>query len=228
MDPGSEAAGTRDELTSPRRRRRRILLAILVLLVAVGALVFRRPILRGLGRALVVEDALGPADIIVVASDAGGAGVLEAADLVQGGVAPRVAVFEDPPDVVDREFLRRGVPYEDVAARSTRQLRSLGVAQVEQIPRAVAGSEDESRVIPGWCDQHRFGSIVVVSTADHSRRLRRLLRRSMGGHPTRVVVRPSRYSPFDPERWWENRDGVRIGIMELQKLFLDVLLHPIS
>jgi len=225
MDPGSEAAGTRNELTSSRRRFR-VLLAILA--VAVAAILFRRPLLRGLGRTLVVEDAIGPADIIVVASDAGGAGALEAADLVAAGVAPRVGVFADPPDAVDREFLRRGVPYEDVAARSTRQLRSLGVALVEQIPRAVAGSEDESRVLPGWCDQHRFGSIVVVSTADHSRRLRRLLRRSMEGHPTRVVIRPSRYSPFDPERWWEDREDVRIGIMELQKLFLDVLLHPIS
>jgi hypothetical protein len=50
----------------------------------------------------------------------------------------------------------------------------------------------------------------------------------MKGHPTRVMVQPARYSPFDPDRWWETRDGVRTEIVELQKLMLDVVLHPLS
>jgi LmbE family N-acetylglucosaminyl deacetylase len=215
------------EVTPPRRRRFRTLLAVLVL--AISALIaLRKPILRAAGRALVVDDAIGPADIIVVASGAEGAGMLEAADLVHGRVATRVAVFADPPGHVDREFIRRGIPYEDVAARSIRQLRALGVEFTEPIPRAVAGSEDEGRILPEWCDQHRFRSVVVVSTADHTRRLRRVLRRSMRGHETRVTVRASRYSKFDPDRWWETREGTRTQIIELEKLFLDIVLHPIS
>ena len=39
---------------------------------------------------------------------------------------------------------------------------------------------------------------------------------------------PARYSSFDPDRWWETRGGVRIEIIELQKLVLDVVLHPMS
>lgn len=189
----------------------------------------RTPILRAAGRALVAGDALAPADIIILATGADGAGALEAADLVHSGVARRVAVFSDPPDpVVDREFLRRGVPYEDAAARSIRQLRALGVEDVEQIPRVVAGTEDESRALPEWCEQQRLRSIVMVTTSDHSRRLRRLLRRSMKGHPTTVTVRPARYSPFDPDRWWETREGTRTQLIELEKLAWDVLRHPLS
>ena len=204
--------------------------AVVVLAAAPLAVVSARaPILRTAGSALVEQDALGPADIVVVASGADGAGVLEAADLVQAGVAPRVAVFADPPDpVVDREFLRRGVPYEDAAARSMRQLKALGVEAVEPIPRAVAGTEDEGRVLPAWCRQHRFGAVVVVTTADHSRRLGRVLRRAMKGQPTRVTVRAARYSPFDPSRWWETRQGTRTQVIELQKLLLDVVRHPLS
>ena len=189
------------------------------------------PILRTVGGALVAEDAVVPADVVVVATGADGAGVLEAADLLERGVAPRVAVFADPPDpVIDREFLRRGAPYEDAAARSVRQLRSLGVEAVaiERIPRAVAGSEDEGRALPEWCQKRRLRSVLVVTTWDHSRRLRRLLRRSMQGQETRVGVRASRYSQFDPERWWDTREGVRTGIVELQKLLFDVARHPIS
>jgi hypothetical protein len=42
------------------------------------------------------------------------------------------------------------------------------------------------------------------------------------------MVRSARYSAFDPDGWWETRGGIRTEIIELQKLLLDVLLHPIS
>ena len=121
----------------------------------------REPVLRAAGWALVVNEPVAPADIIVVSLDSGGAGALEAA-------------------------------------------------------------------LPPWCDQHRFQSIVFVVARDHSRRLRRVLDRVMKGHPTRVTVRPERYSSFDPDRWWETRSGVRTEIVEFQKLVLEVVLHPIS
>ena len=158
----------------------------------------------------------------------GGAGALEAADLVQSGIATRVAVFADPPSGEDHEFIRRGLPYEDASARQIRQLRWLGVTDVVQIPRTDAGTEGEGQVLPPWCDQHQFRSIVFVAARDHSRRLRRVLDRVMKGHPTRVTVQPARYSSFDPDRWWETRGGVRTEIVELQKLVLDVVLHPLS
>jgi hypothetical protein len=151
---------------------------------------------------------------------------LEAADLVQSGIATRVAVFTDPPSGEDHEFIRRGLPYEDAGARQIRQLRSLGVADVVQIPRTDVGTKGEGQALPPWCDQHQFRSIVFVAARDHSRRLRRVLDRAMKGHPTRVTVRPERYSTFDPDQWWETRGGTRTGIVELQKLVLDAVLHP--
>ena len=78
------------------------------------------------------------------------------------------------------------------------------------------------------CDQHQFRSIVFVAARDHSRRVRRMLDRVMKGHPTRVTVRSEHYSSFDPDRWWKTRGGVRTEIIELQKLVLDVVLHPMS
>src|SRR5262249_43278372 len=179
--------------------------------------------------ALLVEAGLERADIIVVSTDADGAGVLEAADLVRAGLSSRVAVFADPPDaVVDQEFIRRGLPYDDKGAKEVAQLRALGVASAEQIPRPVAGTEDEGLVLPEWCDRNGFRQVIVVGGADHSRRLEPGLRRSMSGHRTRVTVRASRYSTFDPERWWQSRGGTRTFILEMQKLVLDVARHPLS
>ena len=205
-----------------------VLVAVLLGAAGIGIFAIRRPIMRAAGWALVVNEHVEPADVIVVAADADGTGVLEAADLVHSGFATRVAVFADPPDaVVDLEFIRRGIPYEGAAARSFRQLRALGVDTIEHIPRYVAGTEDEGPVLAEWCDQHRFRSVVVVSTSDHSRRLRRVFHRSMKGHQTRVTVRSSRYLIFDPDRWWETRGGIRTEVLELEKLLLDVVRHPI-
>jgi hypothetical protein len=190
--------------------------------------VARTSFLKTAGWTLVANDPLEPADVVIVAIDAGAAGVLEAADLVHGGIATRVAVFADPPDAVDREFLRRGIPYEDAAARAARQLASLGIDVVERIPRAVGGTEDEGRVLEAWCRERDLRSIVVVVLPDHSRRARRVFRRAMSDHQTRVTVRATRYARFDPDRWWQSRAGIRTQVIELQKLLLDLARHPLS
>ena len=214
--------------------RRRLCAGIVLVVVLLGVAgiaisAIRRPILRAAGWALVVNDRVDPADVIVVTVDTEGAGVLEAADLVHSGVATRVAVFGEPSDtMVEREFIRRGIPYEDAAARSVHYLRALGVDTIDLIPTYVAGSEDEGPVLADWCDQHGFRSVVVVSTSDHSRRLRRVLHRSMKGHQTRVTTHSARYSVFDPDRWWRSHRGIRTEVIELEKLLLDVVRHPIS
>ncbi len=188
----------------------------------------RARILRAIGWVLVVDEPIRNADIIVVAIDADGAGTLEAADLVKQGVAGRVAVFADPPDNVDLEFIRRGLPYEDVAARSLRELRSLGVSEVELIPPSVAGTEDEGLVLPAWCDRFDFKSVSIVSTTDHSRRLKRVLDRAMKSHRTTVWVRAARFSAFDPDAWWKTRRDLRTAIVEFEKLALDFARHPFT
>jgi len=206
-----------------------IVVALALAAFAVVAIRFlREPVLRAAGWALVVNNQpAAPADTIVLTIDSGGAGALEAADLLQSGVSRRVAVFEDPPSKDASEFIRRGLPYEPGEARLIRQLRMLGVTNIVQISR-VDGTGDEGQVLPQWTDAQHLRSIVVVALKDHSRRLRRVLDRTMKGHPTHVIVQAARYSDFDPDRWWETHAGVRTELVELLKLLVDVVLHPLS
>ena len=75
-----------------------ILVALVLATFAIIAIrSLREPILRAAGWALVVNDPAAPADVIVLSLDSGGAGALEAADLLQSGISQRVAVFMDPP-----------------------------------------------------------------------------------------------------------------------------------
>jgi hypothetical protein len=228
----ADAAQIHERTARPKSvaRARTAVLVAIALAAAVLATVpsIGEPILRAIGTLLVLDEQATPADIIVIAPDSGGAGALQAADLVHSGIAARVAVFTDPPSGEDLEFIRRGLPYEDLAARQIRQLGWLGVTDVVKIPRSEAGSEGESQVLTSWCDQYAIRSVVFVAARDHSRRIRRVLNRDMKGHATRVMVQAERYSGFDPERWWETRGGIRTAVIELEKLMLDVVLHPFS
>jgi hypothetical protein len=183
--------------------------------------------LRAAGWALVVDDHAGCADLIIVGGEADGAGVLEVSDLLQQCVGAKVAVFADPPSSLDLEMARRRLPYGDRMAESIAQLRASGVKSVEIIARTAGGTVDEGRVLPDWCDQRPCGSVIVVTRSDHARRVRRVLRRAMRGHKGTVTVTPSRYSEFDPDRWWLTHDGIRTGIVELEKLLLDIVRHPL-
>lgn len=223
---------TRDAPSAPRRLRwRRGVTALLVVAASLATPLAIPPsrtvLLREAGEMLVLDEPIAAADVIVVAVDAGRAGALEAADLVHEGVAPRVAFFVDPTSSADIEFARRGIP-EDGAVRLMRDLRALGVAQVERIPGTVSGTEEQGATLPGWIAARQLRSAILVTNADHSRRLRRVLNRSMRGSSATVRVRVTRYSNFKAATWWHTRMGVRIWIEESQKLLLDVVRHPFS
>ena len=203
------------------------LLSIVALATMMAAAVpaWRHSLLRSAGWALVAEDAPAKADIIIIATDAMGSGILEAADLVQAGYATRVAVFDRPQTRMSREFARRGVQSLDLKAVSIQLLHGLGITDIAVIP-PVVGTVDEGVVLQQWCAANSIHSILFVSVPDHSRRTRRVLDRALIPHGVRVMVRYARYSEFDPDAWWQTRGGQRVQVVESQKLQVDILRHP--
>jgi hypothetical protein len=213
----------------PLRRTRLVAAALAVVVVAAATVpAVREPLLRSGGWALVVNEQAAPADAIVLSIESGAAGALEAADLVRAGIATRVAVLTEPPGRVSEEFGRRGIAFEGRGEEQARQLAALGLSDVVRIPLAGTGTHAEAEALRSWCGQHRHRAVVLVAARDHSRRTRRVVNRLMAGGTTRISVRAARHSPFDPDRWWTSRAGIRTGISEFQKLLLDVVLHPFT
>src|SRR3981189_477276 len=93
----------------PAARWRLALLSILTLggVIAAGVPTRRPSLVLSGGGALAAEDPPAKADIIVISTDALGAGILEAADLVHAGFARRVAIFDRPSTRVSRAFATR-------------------------------------------------------------------------------------------------------------------------
>lgn len=213
-----------------RRRRRTgawtLLLGLVALAVTFAVQPLREPVLRAVGAALVAEDEPVVADVIVVSLHSDAAGVLEAADLVAAGYARRVAVFDVPPAPDDLELARRGLGGEDLTSRQVRLLGVLGVSDVAKVPLAEAGTRGEAAALAPWLSERRYRTALIVTTTDHSRRTRRTLARAARGQEARMLVRAARHSEFDPQRWWHTRNGIRLAVIELQKLALDVVAHP--
>jgi hypothetical protein len=175
---------------------------------------------------LVVDEPVEPADVIVLPKWAGAAGAIDASDLVHRGIASRVALLPEPPKPAEEELIRRRVPYVDENADLVQLLRALGVATVDIIPEPAAGTEAEGQALLSWCNQHTFRSMIVVSSPDHSRRVRRVLHRAMRGHSTKVLVRSARWSLTSLQT-----DGGRLATGRERRLsaeaLLDLVRHPI-
>ena len=202
-----------------------LVVAAFTLLMVAG---FKTPLLQAAGSALVAQDPLASADIILVPQWSQDAGAIEAADLVKAGMASRVAVLSAGGNPSTAELVRRGILPANNTIWLVSLLRRLGVANVEQIGEPAAGTENEGEVLPTWCDRQQFSTVIVVTTPDHSRRVKRVLTRSMRGHHTRIIVHCTPYSTYDPSRWWQSRDGTRTEIVEMEKLLLDIVRHPVS
>jgi hypothetical protein len=213
-------------------KRRRAFAALLVVLAGVSLVLAvpasRHHLLVHIGATLIAEDPLAPADLIVLAPDAGLEGVLEVADLIRDRRASRVLVLGDPLAAPVQALRQRGLEVTDAAEQAAGMIERLGAPQVtlERVPES--GTSATAELVSQWSQQHRIRSVIIVTGADHSRRMRRVLRRAVGEGGPAVMVRPSAYSEFRASDWWTKRSNRRIGIVELQKLLLDVLRHPLS
>lgn len=206
--------------------RRSIRLGVVAVLIALLVFASRHAVLRTLGSLLVVEDPLQPTEVAIVTSDAGWAGLIEAADLYREQHVVRIALPLVESGRVGRELRRRGVEI-----TSTIQiLEQLGVpaTAVTNIGAGEGGTTDFTQAVATWCATNGVKRLLVISAATHSRRIRRTLHRAFGNMPPQIVMRIPRHEAFDAADWWLNRTTLRSGIFEIQKLLYDLVQHPVS
>jgi uncharacterized SAM-binding protein YcdF (DUF218 family) len=185
-------------------------LAVALLLLGGALWLARRPLLTGLGAALVAEDPLAPVAAIVVSTTNVRATALEGATLYRDGVAPTLLIPRWHSDDIDAELARRGVRYLDVTGLAQAILTASGVptAAVRVLPGAVDGTGAEVAAIAAWAQREAPASLLYITARNHTARARRRLRRVVPPG-TRVLVRASRYDRFAPDGWWHRRGAAR-------------------
>ena len=204
-------------------RRRRIFLKVLV------ACVLLWPFAAWLGaRLLITEAPLDNADAIVVLSGSANykERAHEATRLLLEGRSPRILITNDnqhgpwsSPDQRNLFF------YE----RSLKEIRNAGVPaeKVELLPQAVSSTHEEAELVRQYAAAHGLRSVLIVTSAYHSRRALWVFSRVFGNTGTRiglVSVRPGDESPR-PATWWFSRRGWKLVPTEYIKMIYYVIKY---
>jgi DUF218 domain-containing protein len=197
--------------TNPQRyrRMRRVVLGLAGILLVGGAVV-----LLGVGRWLVVEDPLEKAQAIVVLSGRMPLRALEAAKLYREGYAPRVWVTHSSEPGATLEGMQ--IPYLGEDFYNLRVLVREGVPAdtIRVLEPPILNTADEIRAVSAALKEEKGGTVIIVTSKVHTRRVRILWHRIVAGRG-QAIVRAASGDPFEPRRWWRTTSDALDVVREL-------------
>jgi uncharacterized SAM-binding protein YcdF (DUF218 family) len=173
-----------------------------------------------LGSFLAPEDPLTKADAIFMFAGTQAERPLEGADLYKAGYAP-VLVLTRPTEEPAVELLsRRGIELPTRFTLMRDVLRKLEIPDAAIIvpDRVHDNTAQEAETLRMLALTHRWRRVILVSSKYHLRRVGMAARRSLRGTDVTVILRPSRYDPAMPDRWWQHRADLRLILWELPKV----------
>ena len=172
-----------------------------------------------LGAWLVVEDPLAKAEAILVLGGTMYERPLEAADLYREGWAPRVVLIREIADWGERELVARGIPHLGAVDIQIDVLQKVGVPrEAVTVLEQANSTAEEANYAYELVTRERLSSVIVVTSKQHTRRARLVMRRRLADTGATVIVRASRYDRSDVDRWWANRSTFRFTVFETQRL----------
>lgn len=200
-------------------------LVVPILLCAAAALAF-----RGVGRWLVCQNSLRPADAIVVLSGGLPWRAEEAANIFRLGDAHEIWITRE--DSPAEELAPMGIQYlgEDYYSRQILIHNGVPDADIRVLPESIVNTQQEVAEIAR--ELHREGktSAIIVTSPPHTRRVRALWRKLVGSNPT-AIVRAAPQTPYDADHWWRNtRDTYAVvrELMGLANVWVGLPVHPHS
>ena len=191
-------------------------LVALLFVVALCAILYfaRHPILRFAAESWVVDEPSEHADALVVLSDDNfyADRATHAAQLFREGVAPTVVASgrrlrpnAGISELMEHDLVERGVPREKIV----------------RLSHDADSTKEEAVSVAKLAQEMRWKRIVVVTSNYHTRRARYIFRRVF---PTAITVKvaSARDGSFDPERWWEKRESIKLFAHELAGMVVAV------
>jgi uncharacterized SAM-binding protein YcdF (DUF218 family) len=212
---------------SPFRRHLRaiVLVAVLLALVAAGVAAF-----LGIGRWLVRPDPLAPADAIAVLSGAMPARAEEAGHIFQMGYAHKVWITR-PVSPAD-ELARMGISYvgEEDYSRQVLIREGVPAEAIRILPDPIVDTQDEVEEISREARTEGDRRIMIVTSLQHTRRVKALWRKLVGRNPA-LIVRGAPEDNFDADHWWrDTRDTFSVvrELMGLLNVWTGLRVRPSS
>ena len=187
---------------APRRVRRALAVGVAVALLFLGWV----PTLRAVGSALVSEDPLESADVLVVSSASAVGDAFEAATLYREGYAREILL---PGATLERhvdDLHGLGIPYlpQTELVRAVLEHSGVPSTAIRTLPDRVDGTETEIAATAAFAAERRPHSLLFVIARSHTARAGWLLRHALPGE-IKVIVHSPRDDIFDTASWWHSR-----------------------
>jgi uncharacterized SAM-binding protein YcdF (DUF218 family) len=197
------ADGDLPKFSSSRRLKQRGIAAASLAAVILCFLAFTR-----LGHWIVLQDPLEKADSIVVFGGDLPYRAMEAADLYRAGWAPEVWITQGESEQT-RETARILPDFLPEHENSRKVLEALGVPRtaIRTIEPPVVATLDEVKAVADNLRARKLKHAILVTSSYHTRRVKVTWKAVAGDH-VEAIVRYSRRTPFDPDRWWRNSRDV--------------------
>ncbi len=209
---------------------RRFSLPLAALIVLIALVTAPLVAVRGAGRWLIRQDPLRSADIIVVLSGGMPWRAEEAARLFRLGEAHEVWVSR--PDTPTDQLRAMGIQYLGEDYFNCQVLLHSGVpeAAVRVLPEKIVDTQQEVVEIAREMRRKEQTTVIIVTSPEHTRRVKVLWRKLVGDQPT-AIVRAAFQDPFDKDHWWRNtRDTYSVvrEWMGLMNAWVGLPVHPHS
>ena len=206
----------------PKNRKRLLqsilqAIIVLVLLIALGY-ALRAQILTGVAEFLVVNDPLQPADIIFVLNGDYNTRPFQASELYQQGLAPIIIMAK----AEMRPAEKLGLAPNDTDV-SIGVMEKLGIPPEKIVVLPVDGGTtstfDEANALRQYVEANNVHSLILLTSAFHTRRAKWIFERELAGLPMRLEVAAVPSYGFDESNWWQSEDGLITLNNEYIKLF---------
>lgn len=191
--------------------------AMLVLLIIWGV---RHDILRGLGNYLAYQNDLQEVEVIVVLAGSPLDRANEAARRYEEGWSDQVITTGGQ---VPHDFAVMDIHLKECDLTAYQLIRQ-GVPD-QNIHRIAYGSStlEESDTVLQYCIQNEIGSVMIVSSTFHTRRIKRFFQTKFEQAGIDISIRGASSSLFDLNTWWENEYGLLAVNNEYVKLLYYLL-----
>jgi uncharacterized SAM-binding protein YcdF (DUF218 family) len=185
---------------------RRVLVALFVLLTLLSLYLLRGPILRSAAQTFIAEDELQPADAIVVLGDDNYPAdrAARAAELFHARWAPVV--------VASGRYLRPHAALADLMALDLAE-RKVPASAIIPLRHRAESTRAEAAAVAQLAGERRWRRLIVVTSSYHTRRSRFIFRDVLP-EDLEVRVAPAADSGFDPQSWWQSREGRKTFVRE--------------
>jgi uncharacterized SAM-binding protein YcdF (DUF218 family) len=198
---------------------------LVVVILYVGISYYHAPILKRLGRFLIVAHTPQKSELMVCLAGSNVDRALGAADAYKQGLAPKVFVSRGTVPDGYETLQQRGVSYPESRDLLAMALKSQGVPEsalvMSDIP--VKSTREEAVLVSAFMKEKGYRSVILITSPIQSRRTWLTFKRVIDSEETRIFVVPTSYSGFNAENWWGNRQYVGDVILEYEKLVYDAL-----